>query len=330
MRALLALVCLIGLAACDDPQARRPFTDSKVPAGLSVRAWPPEGWAWGLIRPDDAPPIRYGVSAPGGVARGHVLILADYAEPAEAWFEAAQGLLGHGYGVWALEQAGQGGSGRYMWQRDVGHAPDFKADVAALSAMRAVMHGRSTVYVAQGAAATTLMDAIRAGLPAQGVVLSAPVLTPAFTGPDIYDVESAAPELQMVQLGWIRAWGQEGWSPPTHPPTGRAAVIPLWQAANPPLRMGGPSFGYIAAFGEEAAGLKGGSLANVKVPVLILYPGTRPTADEANLCKRLPHCDLQSIPDARRSLHLESDAALAAWTNAVTQFIDRTTPPPSR
>ena len=330
MRRLLAFLCLLALCSCDNPQVRRPFTDSRVPAGLPVRAWPPEGWAWGLVQLRGAPVLRYGVTAPGGVARSQVLILPDYGEPAEAWFEADQRLLDRGYGVWTLEPAGQGGSGRSVWERDAGHAPDFTADVAALGAMRAIVHGRATVYVAQGAAAPILMDAVRSGLPAQGVVLSAPLLTPAFTGPDMDAVESVAPGLETIKLGWLRAFGQQGWRAPSPMPEGRAAVIPLWQEANPALRIGGPSFGYIAAFGQEAAALKGGALARVAAPVLILHAGARPTADELALCRRLPHCQLQAIAAAHGSLHLESDEALAAWTSAVGAFIDRTTPPPGR
>ncbi len=324
MRLLLCLLCAIGLAACDDPTARGPFTASRAPPGLPVRALAPEGWAWGLIQIGKAPPIRYGVAAPAGKApRGQVLILPTYGEPAEAWFEAAQGLIGQGYSVWMLESAGQGGSARYTLPRDVGHAPDFQADLDALSVMRQVMGRKPTVFVAQGSAAPVLMAALRAGLPAQGVVLSAPTLTAATVSPEVAEV---APLVAAAHLDWLRAYGEPGWKRIEPLPKGRAGVIAAWQTANPDLRIGGPSWGHIAAFQGMVDALNAGSLASVKAPVLILHPGAAAPRDAAALCRRLARCALTPVRAGRGSLHLESDEALEAWTTAVGAFIQQSAP----
>jgi lysophospholipase len=321
MRPLLALLCAVCLCACSDPAAQAPFTASRIPAGLPIQAWPPEGWAWGLIKLGDGPALRYGVGAPPVVPRGQVMILPDYGEPAEAWFAPAQALIDRGYSVWTLDLAGQGGSGRYGGLgRDVGHAPDFQLDVQALKAMVAVMDHRPAVLLAQGQAAPVLIEALRQGLPAQGAVLSAPVLSPPFAGPDIYDVESAAPFVQMAHLGWLRALGQSPWS--AREP-GRAGLALAWQTANPELRIGGPSFGYIAAFDAQTAAIKGQNLGAIRTPVLILPAGPAPSADERALCARLARCSLSPPAPANPV----GDRTSAAWTRTLAAFIDLTRSP---
>lgn len=315
MRLLLSLLLAIGLCACGGPANKGPFTNSRIPPGLPQRAWPPQGWAWGLIQSGASPPVRYGVAAPPVTPRGQILILPDYGEPAEAWFETAQGLIERRYAVWLLEAAGQGGSGRYAGPRDLGHAPDFEADVTAMKVMSTVMDHRPAVLVAQGAAAPVLLDALRRGLPARGVVLSTPLLTPVLKGPDPSDQAAAAALLAWLRLGPVRALGQGGWLALDPLPPGRAGVAQSWQAANPALRMGGPSWGWIAAFQQETRAVKAGSLAAIATPVLILQAGPRPSPDEAALCRRLPACTLQA----------SSDSA-GAWTGDVASFIDRLTP----
>ena len=332
MRRLVLLLvvlglCGVGLAACDDPGARTPFTDSRIPPGLPQRALPPEGWAWGLLQIGSAPPVRYGVAAPGVVPRGQVLILPDYGEPAESWFETASHLISRGYGVWVLEGVGQGGSGRFTLPRDVGHVRDFQTDLAALQAMRAVMGHRPAVVIARGAAAPLLMTALRGGLAAQGAILSSPVLSPVLQGPYPDALAQAAPWIADADLGRIRALGAAHWRRQDPAPAGRTGVIGLWQAANPDLRMAGPSYGWIAAFQDETDALKAGGLGAVHAPVLILHPGAQPSADAAALCRRLARCTLKAVPAGRASLNLESDAAFQQWSEAVDAFVQTTKPP---
>src|SRR5262249_31672451 len=101
--------------------SRDGFADSRPPPGLAERFYPPEDWAWGFLQVGDAPAQRYGVAAPPVTPRADVLILPDYGESAETWFETARDLTASGYVVWVLEGVGQGGSGRLTGHRDLGH-----------------------------------------------------------------------------------------------------------------------------------------------------------------------------------------------------------------
>jgi lysophospholipase len=95
-RALLAALALL-LAACgrvDD--ARAPFLESRTPPSLAGRFYPPEGWAWGLVKPGAYPEQRYGVGSPPVVPRADVLIVPGFGESAETWFETAGDLIARG------------------------------------------------------------------------------------------------------------------------------------------------------------------------------------------------------------------------------------------
>src|SRR5450432_3019684 len=114
-------VVLAGLLVACGGGDRSPFADSRTPPGLAERFYPPEGWAWGYVKVGDAPAQRYGVAAGAGVRHADILILTDYGEIAETWFETARDLNRRGYAVWILDGAGQGGSGRLVPPHDLGY-----------------------------------------------------------------------------------------------------------------------------------------------------------------------------------------------------------------
>ncbi len=63
------------------------------------------------------------------------MILPDYGESAETWFETIRQLTAAGETVWVLEGVGEGGSGRLTGRRDLGELTSFDPDVAATDAM---------------------------------------------------------------------------------------------------------------------------------------------------------------------------------------------------
>jgi lysophospholipase len=328
-------LALLLLAACRVDDAREPFTDSRIPPGLEERFYPPDGWAWGLLKPQGAPAARYGVASPPKRPRADVLILTGYEEPAEAWFETVRTLTGDGYVVWVLEPVGAGGSGRYGLPRDLRHAPTLEPDVLATKAMASQVIGRRPLIVlASQSAAPTALAAFESGLKAEGLILSAPRLE-ADREPD----PSRAQLLRTVWLGGLRATGGEGWRRDgpddralglTHDAV-RGRVRQLWQTANPDLRLAGPSFDWNAAFADQATAALGRRAGGIAVPALILAPdgGLGPARQ---LCGRLNHCTLQPFGPAGSALNLEVDEVRGAWISAVVAFIEpsiaRFSPPP--
>lgn len=323
---LLALLLPLSLLGGCGPQVDGPFTDSRIPPNLERRFLPPHGWAWGLLQIGDSPPIRYGVAAPPVRPAGDVLIVAGYGESAEAWFETANALVAKGYAVWIMDSAGQGGSGRFARPRDLGHNPDFRAEADGIRAVASLV-GRPVVVIAQSTAAPSALSALAAGLPAKSLMLSAPVFSASEPPINAGAAVAGAASLSRVRLGWLRAAGQDAWSASKVRFRGRAGVIDSWAAANPDLRMGGVSYGWVFAFDRQAKGLTRERLAAIPTPVLMLRPaGDRGQARAQAICAALRACVLRSLPQGRGSLHLEGDPVYRPWSEAVEQVVSSAFP----
>jgi lysophospholipase len=304
-----------------------PFIESAPPPGLAEQFYPPQGWAWGELQVEGAPVQRYGVGAPDIVAKADVLILPDYGESAETWFETARDLEAAGATVWELDAVGQGGSGRLTSRRDLGEVRSFAPDVAATRAMIDLVirptPRRPLILLGQGVGALVAARAVETGAAPAALVLSAPACARA----------TPAGALVLLGLGHLRAPGGAAWSRGgpddlaahrTHD-AWRGAVTHAWQLANPDLRMGGPSLDWEAALGD----LKGAALgdqADLKIPTLVL------ATDHTGDCLAPPGADRQTLAGADEALELEAapqrDAWLAAVKQAIAAAIQRADPTP--
>jgi lysophospholipase len=324
-RPWLAVLLLLVLAGCGRESATGPFADGRTPPDLGPRFFAPEGWAWGYVQVGDKPPQRYGVAATWRAPRAHIVILPGYGESAETWFETVRALTRQGYSVWVLDRAGQGGSGRYTLPRDLGYAPSFAPDVAALTSLvRVVIRPRSgTPLVLLGASdgAVVALRAVEQGLRSDGLILSSPRLAPA--APEaVKGLAGRIPGLdRLPDRGW-RAWSRADPDDRarglTHDPW-RGGVSKSWQTANPDLRMSAPSRGWRSAF-ARASDAAAADAARVATPVVMLTAGA-PQPRVGGLCKAMRDCRLLPILDARASLHLEADPWRAIWLASVSEVV---------
>ena len=307
-----ALICLAGCGADN----RDPFIDSRPPPDLAERFYPPENWAWGDIQPEHGSSQRYGVSAPSVVSRADVLILPDYGESAETWFETARDLNAAGFTVWVLEGVGQGGSARLSGHRDLGELRSFDGDLAGIRAMiDAVIRPqprRTLVVVGQGVGALLAARAAETGPPPTGLVLSGPTCVPA----------TPAGTLVYLGLGTFRAPGGDAWARAgpddfaahrTHD-RWRGAVTHAWQIANPDLRLGGPSLDWQAALVSLQKQTESGA-SHLSTPTLIVDDG-KPRA-----CLAPPVALRRSLAGADRAQELEDDHWRVPWLAAIEGFV---------
>ena len=327
-RGWAAIAVLLALGACKGGGTDQPYVESRPPPNLGARFYPPENWAWGLVQVGDAPAQRYGVSAPQTAIRAQILVLPDYGETAETWFETASDLNHLGYSVWVLDGAGQGGSGRLTDPRDLGYAKSFDPDVAGVLAMVSTVIRPTAkaplIVLGQGVGGMIAVRALARGVPAGGLILSSPYLDGLPGGADS--------ELSLVLAGKRRASGAHSWrrdggdvflDGDTHDPW-RGRTTHLWQTANPDLRMGGPSTAWITAFNVSAGEARKG-LKDVAPPTLVLEGAL------ARGCRTIPHCRPVGLPDGGRSLELERDAVRSQWLAAIDAFVRlQTVPPPAR
>lgn len=316
---------MVALAGCKAGDAADPFVESRTPATLGARFYPPEGWGWGLVQVGDGPAQRYGVSAPATAVRAQVLILPDYGESAETWFETASDLNARGYAVWVLDGAGQGGSGHLTAPRDLGYVNSFSPDDAAVRAMittviRPTAHA-PLVVLGQGVGGLVALRATEKGASPAGLILSTPALDSLAGG--------ATTTLEMMLFGHRRAPGQGAWRRDgqddfaaglTHD-RWRGRTTHLWQVANPDLRMGGPSVAWVSAFNAAAAEARDG-LKDETAPLIVLE------GDGAKGCRALPRCEARAFPGGGRRLELERDPVRSAWLEAVDGFIRAHVGPP--
>lgn len=296
-RALPIIFLLLALGACkgpDDPRA--PFTDSRIPPGLETRFYPPQGWAWGLIRVGKAPPLRYGVAAPPTTPRGQVIILPGLGETAEAWFGVVRDLNARGYVVWVLEGSGQGGSGRYRLPRDIIDAPSLDPDVVAVTVVAARLAPRGPRYlIASNTSAAVAARAAALGLSLDGLILfgpdfRSPVERARQTNPAFLSKERW---LRRLGLGRLPEPGGGGWVANDRfmdiPELGQPAFLKWltrrWQKANPDLRMGSPSVDWGFAYEAQADAVR---LAWPKVTTRTLVVGDDICGARANCLRAAP------------------------------------------
>ena len=304
-RGLGLIVLTALLAACSAGGDPSPFAESRTPPGLAERFYPPEGWAWGFLQTGDAPAQRYGVAPAGGRVRADILILPDYGETAETWFETIHDLAGHGYRVWVLEAAGQGGSGRLRGPRAVGDVISFDRDIAAVRSMIDVVvrptPDHPLFILAQGAGAIIAVPAAAGVSGVHGLVLSAPRLDLERGGPP---PPSAAWAGDMKDA-FARGATHDKW---------RGAVTLTWQKANPDLRMGGPSPRWGRAF-QRAIPTARGDLKNLTVPVVVIE------GDRAVGCLGAPRCASVRLAGGDQALELERDSIRKAWLGRIDRFV---------
>ncbi len=320
VRASLFAALLLVLAACSRDGALGPFAESQVPPALTPRFYPPEGWAWGFIGVGDKPVQRYGVGSTRRVPTATVVVVPGYGETAEMWFETASDLIDSGYTVWILDRAGQGGSGRYVAPRDLGHVPSFDPDIAALREfVRVVVRpapDAPLVLLTHADGVVVALSAVRAGMKADGVIASSPQLAKADPGRRLLGAVRSSDAPPPGWKPWSRNTPDDHAAGVTHDPW-RGKVGQAWRAANPDLRMAGPSLGWTKAY-EAASRLIETGAPQTRTNVLMFNPAT----GARELCQRLPQCRVELIPEGRAALHLEADRWRTPWLKAVTAFVE--------
>ncbi|MFD1623715.1 alpha/beta fold hydrolase [Azospirillum griseum] len=263
--------------------------------------------------------------------RGTVLILTGRAEFIEKYTETAHGLTARGFQALAFDWRNQGLSDRPLANRQIHHLADFTTLVDDLDELvarvaRPCAGNRPLVLLAHsmgGLVATLFLSRHAAAVPAvcDAVILSAPMHAIHF-GPLPRVVARALAGLA-VALGWGERYapGQGDYDPaegrftPDNPITSdpqRYAAFHGPYTARPELRVGGVSYGWIAAaLRAEDAVVRDLPLERVTVPVLLLSaPGDRVVRADAHrrVATRLGHATLVEHPEARHELLMERDA----------------------
>ncbi|MCG5242173.1 alpha/beta hydrolase [Azospirillum doebereinerae] len=266
-----------------------------------------------------------------GAARGTVLLLAGRAEFIEKYTETAEAFVARGFQVVTFDWRNQGLSDRPLANRQIHHLTDFATLVDDLDAVHDALVAplaKPVVLAAHsmGALVALLALARHAGEPGgrpgryAAAILSAPMF-------EIHTRGLPRPLVAWLAAygcacGWAEryAFGQHDYDPAegifradntiTSDPARYAAFHGPY-AARPELRVGGVSFGWVAAALRAADRLRALPLERVTTPVLLLSaPGDRIVRADAHraVARRLGNATLAEHPEAKHELLMERDS----------------------
>ena len=301
----------------------------RIPAGARLSRWrAPDGWDH---RRFDWP----------GAGRGRILVQGGRSDVVEKYLGVMAHLHGRGWGVTSFDWRGQGGSGRLGRHPHVGHAERFdvhRDDLLAFWEAWTMEGEGPRVLLAHSMGAHFALAAMATGrFRPDAAVLSAPMVQVRSPlgqrggramaawmcrtagrehGAWKFSDESAAVARRMRRLTVDATGGQDSrW----------------WEEGDATLRLGPPSWGWIAEAFRAGTALAGDArLADVTVPTLFLVPEHDQLVDARAalwLAARMPMAEVVRFgPEAAHEVLREGGAVRDRAFGAIDRFLDRKAP----
>jgi lysophospholipase len=298
------------------------MTDRRaIPTDMQIDRWPAaDGW-----------PLRRFVRAPaaGAVPRGSILFQSGRGDFMEKYLEALDAWHQAGWHLTGFDWRGQGGSGRFLADPDIGHAASLDpllADLAAFVPGWIASTPGPHVLIGHSMGGHLVLRLLaEARPPVAAAVLVAPMLGLA-TPPGVAEfVSNAALWLRMSER---RAW--PGNSEAMHRQanlTGspeRYADEAWWKENSPELAIGTPSWGWLAAALASIDKVNRARLEDVTTPLLILaarHDRLVSTAAIERTAARLPDAELRMFADGGHELLRDADAVRLPAMAAIDDFL---------
>ncbi|MEI8298734.1 MAG: alpha/beta hydrolase [Pseudomonadota bacterium] len=336
---LVGIVGVLSLASV--AQGVAPPAAMEAPGALEARFLAPAGLKFDYMTVGDARRLRYAHWSADGSVRTVVVLVTGFSESIEKYYETLHDLHRPGTDLWVLDWRGQGGSDRLLAgaERERGYSTGFDADVDDLTrfignVVRPAV-GIPTVLVSHsmgGVIALRYLEEHPGGVSA--AIFSAPALSVGAERGWRRALEHAYVWLG-AHLGFASAYltDQHDWLEATDTADGlshdrlRGGLQKRWFAANPALRVGGVTFGWMEALYDSAdVAMDTRRLAQVTTPVLFGVPLADPIANPATslaVCAQLHSCRAWRADGAWHELFVESDRWRSPWIDAVVGFLPR-------
>jgi lysophospholipase len=313
--------------------SKLPFDRRAIPASATESSWTTaDGWA--LRRIDWAVP---------DVPRGSLLFLPGRGDHYEKYLETLDELAREGWRVTAIDWRGQGGSGRLLDNRNIGHIDDFATWIADLKAFWAFWKAEVPgphVILAHSMGGHLLMRALaEKAVDPVAVAMSAPMLGIQTMGLP-YAAHHAVARF-MANLGDPKraAW-KEG-EKPGSPLNVRNRILThdddrygdelFWWQARPEVKLGPPSWHWVERAIASTRMLNEPSvLEAITTPVLLMATTADRLIDTKRIirdAKRLPDSELLLFGDeAAHELLREADPVRDRCMAAIAAFFDKHAP----
>jgi lysophospholipase len=300
---------------------------------------PPEGaevhWLEGRggvkVRVLTAPPTR-------GPARGSVIVAPGRTEFIEKYFEVIRELQGRGFAVFCIDWRGQGLSGREVENSLKGHFITFDDPVNDLSTALKLLSDRLPrphIGLAHSMGGAIMLRALQTRrIELDAAAFSAPM----FGIAGLTDVAKKYARF-MVSLGAggqfapsvEKKWKRENFkkNPVTHDKARHDRCQGLI-SEEPRLALAGPTIGWVAAASDATeAFLTPGSLAHVRIPILIATAGEEQLVDNPShdaVTAELPDATHITIEGSKHEILMEVDPIRAQFWAAFDQLVERVVP----
>ncbi|SNS89472.1 lysophospholipase [Sphingomonas laterariae] len=296
--------------------------DMRIDFVPAADGWPLRRFDWPAAT--DGPP-RGSLLFQGG--RGD--FIEKYLEPLGHWHRAGWQLRG-------FDWRGQGGSGRFLADPAIGHAPDFARWVDDLDAIVADWLATTPgphVLVGHSMGGHLVLRLLAERRPqVDAAILLAPMLGFAASGLPAWLARGLSAIACRLGLAERAAWGGGRDAMPAHRQrnlthsAARYADELWWRAQHPELVVGAPSWGWIHAAAESMAGLaRREVLATVETPLLILATRQDKLVDAkaiARAARFLPDARLHWFDHGAHELLRESDAVRLPALAAIDRFLE--------
>lgn len=287
--------------------------------------------------------LRLGHLRPDGPVQGTVVVLPGRAEFIEKYAEILAELLSWGFAVAILDWRGQGGSDRFLPQRDRGHVlavSDYLADLEVfLERLDGLPLPGPFLMLAHSMGGHIGLRYLH-GHPDRFVAaaMSAPMLG-IHLGPTPVPIARALCSAAIrAGAGWRYAPGQRdvdlaryvfARNRLTSSPE-RYEELRRHVATTPELALGGVTYGWLGAALDSIALLqRPGFLESITTPILILQAGRERIVSnraEAAAARRLPAARLAVFPEARHELLQERDEIRIPVLASIRTFFDEVRP----
>lgn len=302
------------------------------------RSYPDDAIIGRFAAPGDWPLRTF--DRPAANARGSVLWLGGRGDIFEKYLESLAAWHDAGWHVTSFDWRGQGGSGRILPDSGIGHIDDFGTWIADLAAFWRDWTARTPaphIIMGHSMGGHLVLRALveRAVVPA-GAVLSAPML--GFAGSIPGWLTGGVARLLGAIAPRARAWKEN--ERPAPPSASRQAFLTYdadryddeiwWKEQKPELRMGPPTWGWMAAAVRSFAVIDApGAVERLEVPVLIVATdGDKLVSPEAirRTAQRFRNADLLMFgTDVAHEVLREVDAVRDPIMARIAGFLDART-----
>lgn len=276
--------------------------------------------------------------------RGTIILMPGRAEFIEKFYETIGGLRNRGFAVYGLDWRGQGGSDRFLENREHDYVPDYQCHVDDLQAIVTMIRetdpASPLITLANSMGNAVMFTWLHDYQPDDiaGAVSWVPMLGIRYKGVPPWLANTIPSLLCKLGLGKKLAIGEKGYIPGlwgwrsklTHD-LDRFEDADYFMQSKPEVVMGGVTNSWVVATQRILKKLHSpGFPEAIKTPTLIVQASDDHlvrTDSQSAFAKRLPNVGLVRIEGAYHELHKEKDEYRDLLWEATDHFLDQIAPP---